>query len=136
MRLRRTTASTSKKGGEKEKKGEALISRQAPGMCFAFHPKVNYFSTTSNYWSVLRYKAGISPAVQWLRFQCPRQEVQIQFLVRELRSHKSRGQKQRRKVSMLIDIVPCKHKTNKLRYQPKVKWHIECRTFTASSFRI
>lgn len=39
MRLRRTTASTSKKGGEKEKKGEALISRQAPGMCFAFHPK-------------------------------------------------------------------------------------------------
>ncbi|KAF3819751.1 hypothetical protein GH733_015260 [Mirounga leonina] len=39
MRLRRTTASSSKKGGEKEKKGEALISRQAPGMCFAFHPK-------------------------------------------------------------------------------------------------
>ena len=44
MRLRRTTASSSKKGGEKEKKGEALISRQAPGMCFAFHPKVNYFN--------------------------------------------------------------------------------------------
>lgn len=44
MRLRRTTASSNKKGGEKEKKGEALISRQAPGMCFAFHPKVNYFS--------------------------------------------------------------------------------------------
>ncbi|XP_045837491.1 dynein axonemal intermediate chain 4 isoform X2 [Meles meles] len=39
MRLRRTTTSNSKKGGEKEKKGEALISRQAPGMCFAFHPK-------------------------------------------------------------------------------------------------
>uniref|UniRef100_A0A8D0UJP9 Dynein axonemal intermediate chain 4 n=1 Tax=Sus scrofa TaxID=9823 RepID=A0A8D0UJP9_PIG len=39
MRLRRTTAGSSKKGGEKEKKGEALISRQAPGMCFAFHPK-------------------------------------------------------------------------------------------------
>ncbi|XP_011367904.1 LOW QUALITY PROTEIN: WD repeat-containing protein 78 [Pteropus vampyrus] len=39
MRLRRTTASSNKKGGEKEKKGEALISRQAPGMCFAFHPK-------------------------------------------------------------------------------------------------
>ncbi|XP_059879510.1 dynein axonemal intermediate chain 4 [Delphinus delphis] len=39
MHLRRTTASSSKKGGEKEKKGEALISRQAPGMCFAFHPK-------------------------------------------------------------------------------------------------
>lgn len=44
MRLRRTTAGSSKKGGEKEKKGEALISRQAPGMCFAFHPKVNYFN--------------------------------------------------------------------------------------------
>ncbi|KAK2499540.1 hypothetical protein MC885_019034 [Smutsia gigantea] len=38
MRLRRTTASSHKRG-EKEKKGEALISRQAPGMCFAFHPK-------------------------------------------------------------------------------------------------
>ncbi|XP_041508841.1 dynein intermediate chain 4, axonemal isoform X2 [Microtus oregoni] len=39
MRLRRTTVTSSKKGTEKEKKGEALISRQAPGMCFAFHPK-------------------------------------------------------------------------------------------------
>uniref|UniRef100_A0A8C4PK86 Dynein axonemal intermediate chain 4 n=1 Tax=Equus asinus TaxID=9793 RepID=A0A8C4PK86_EQUAS len=39
MRLKRTAASSNKKGGEKEKKGEALISRQAPGMCFAFHPK-------------------------------------------------------------------------------------------------
>ncbi|XP_031233848.1 WD repeat-containing protein 78 isoform X2 [Mastomys coucha] len=39
MRLKRTTVTTSKKGAEKEKKGEALISRQAPGMCFAFHPK-------------------------------------------------------------------------------------------------
>ncbi|XP_038191386.1 dynein intermediate chain 4, axonemal isoform X2 [Arvicola amphibius] len=39
MRLRRTAATNSKKGAEKEKKGEALISRQAPGMCFAFHPK-------------------------------------------------------------------------------------------------
>nr|XP_036880164.1 dynein intermediate chain 4, axonemal isoform X4 [Manis javanica] len=38
MQLRRTTASSYKRG-EKEKKGEALISRQAPGMCFAFHPK-------------------------------------------------------------------------------------------------
>lgn len=44
MRLRRTTASSNKKGREREKKGEALISQQAPGMCFAFHPKVNYFS--------------------------------------------------------------------------------------------
>ncbi|XP_062049370.1 dynein axonemal intermediate chain 4 [Lepus europaeus] len=39
MRLRRTTSGSSKRGIEKEKKGEALISRQAPGMCFAFHPK-------------------------------------------------------------------------------------------------
>ncbi|XP_055978177.1 dynein axonemal intermediate chain 4 [Sorex fumeus] len=38
MRLKRTST-ISKKGTEKEKKGEALISRQAPGMCFAFHPK-------------------------------------------------------------------------------------------------
>ncbi|XP_006879896.1 PREDICTED: WD repeat-containing protein 78 [Elephantulus edwardii] len=39
MRLRRTTTSMNKRIGEKEKKSEALISRQAPGMCFAFHPK-------------------------------------------------------------------------------------------------
>nr|XP_012998627.2 WD repeat-containing protein 78 isoform X2 [Cavia porcellus] len=39
MRLKRTTVGSNKKGGEKDKKGEALISRQAPGMCFAFHPK-------------------------------------------------------------------------------------------------
>ncbi|XP_017201696.2 dynein axonemal intermediate chain 4 isoform X3 [Oryctolagus cuniculus] len=39
MRLRRTTSGSNKRGIEKEKKGEALISRQAPGMCFAFHPK-------------------------------------------------------------------------------------------------
>uniref|UniRef100_A0A8C5KHA4 Dynein axonemal intermediate chain 4 n=1 Tax=Jaculus jaculus TaxID=51337 RepID=A0A8C5KHA4_JACJA len=39
IRLRRTTAGSSKKGGEKDKKGEALISRQAPGLCFSFHPK-------------------------------------------------------------------------------------------------
>lgn len=39
MRLKRTTAGSSKKVGDKDQKGEALISRQAPGMCFAFHPK-------------------------------------------------------------------------------------------------
>uniref|UniRef100_A0A2K6KWU5 Dynein axonemal intermediate chain 4 n=1 Tax=Rhinopithecus bieti TaxID=61621 RepID=A0A2K6KWU5_RHIBE len=39
MRLKRTTATSNRKGGEKEKKDEALISRQAPGMCFSFHPK-------------------------------------------------------------------------------------------------
>lgn len=45
MRLKRTSFTTNKKGLEKEKKGEALISRQAPGMCFAFHPKVSYFTS-------------------------------------------------------------------------------------------
>lgn len=44
MRLKRTTTTSNRKGGEKEKKDEALISRQAPGMCFSFHPKVNYFT--------------------------------------------------------------------------------------------
>uniref|UniRef100_A0A6I8N8R2 Dynein axonemal intermediate chain 4 n=1 Tax=Ornithorhynchus anatinus TaxID=9258 RepID=A0A6I8N8R2_ORNAN len=40
MRLKRTAPARIKKSvGEKEKKGEALISRQAPGMCFDFHPK-------------------------------------------------------------------------------------------------
>uniref|UniRef100_A0A2K6CMW9 Dynein axonemal intermediate chain 4 n=1 Tax=Macaca nemestrina TaxID=9545 RepID=A0A2K6CMW9_MACNE len=39
MRLKRTTTTSNRKGGEKEKKDEALISRQAPGMCFSFHPK-------------------------------------------------------------------------------------------------
>lgn len=37
MKLKRT-AGEKKKGGA-EKRTEALISRQAPGMCFAFHPK-------------------------------------------------------------------------------------------------
>ncbi|XP_038608865.1 dynein intermediate chain 4, axonemal isoform X2 [Tachyglossus aculeatus] len=40
MRLKRTAPAKIRKSvGEKEKKGEALISRQAPGMCFDFHPK-------------------------------------------------------------------------------------------------
>ncbi|KAM5148845.1 dynein axonemal intermediate chain 4 [Mantella aurantiaca] len=39
MRLKRTGSDRSKKSaGEKEKKGEAFISRQAPGMCFDFLP--------------------------------------------------------------------------------------------------
>ncbi|XP_018418587.1 PREDICTED: WD repeat-containing protein 78 [Nanorana parkeri] len=39
MKLKRTGSGRSKKSsGEKEKKGEALISRQAPGMCFDFLP--------------------------------------------------------------------------------------------------
>ena len=114
MRLRRTTASTSKKGGEKEKKGEALISRQAPGMCFAFHPKVNYFNTTSNHWSVLRYKTRDFPGSPVVEMSLSNQEVQIQSLVRGLRSHMSRGQKQRQKVIMLINIVPVSRKLTNL----------------------
>ncbi|XP_051868468.1 dynein axonemal intermediate chain 4 isoform X1 [Pristis pectinata] len=40
MRIKRTSVQTSKKvATDKEKKSEASISRQAPGMCFAFHPK-------------------------------------------------------------------------------------------------
>ncbi|XP_028666813.1 dynein axonemal intermediate chain 4 [Erpetoichthys calabaricus] len=40
MKLKRTRGDKSKKPtGEKERKIEALISRQAPGMCFDFHPK-------------------------------------------------------------------------------------------------
>lgn len=39
MRIKRTGVQTSKKVAmDKDKKSEASISRQAPGMCFAFHP--------------------------------------------------------------------------------------------------
>lgn len=40
MKLKRIGSERKKITGEKEKKSEALISRQAPGMCFDFHPKV------------------------------------------------------------------------------------------------
>ncbi|XP_027729899.1 WD repeat-containing protein 78 [Vombatus ursinus] len=39
MKLKRTSMDKQKKENEREKKSEALISRQAPGMCFAFHPR-------------------------------------------------------------------------------------------------
>ncbi|KAM9129256.1 dynein axonemal intermediate chain 4 isoform 2-T2 [Pangshura tecta] len=39
MKLKRTASERKRLTGEKEKKSEALISRQAPGMCFDFHPK-------------------------------------------------------------------------------------------------
>ncbi|XP_072130795.1 dynein axonemal intermediate chain 4 isoform X2 [Mobula birostris] len=40
MRIKRTSVQTAKKIiTDKEKKSEASISRQAPGMCFDFHPK-------------------------------------------------------------------------------------------------
>ncbi|XP_019383970.1 PREDICTED: WD repeat-containing protein 78 [Gavialis gangeticus] len=39
LKLKRIGNERKKITGEKEKKSEALISRQAPGMCFDFHPK-------------------------------------------------------------------------------------------------
>ncbi|XP_078417405.1 dynein axonemal intermediate chain 4 isoform X2 [Cetorhinus maximus] len=40
MRIKQTGMQTSRKmATDKEKKSEASISRQAPGMCFSFHPK-------------------------------------------------------------------------------------------------
>ncbi|XP_067893388.1 dynein axonemal intermediate chain 4 isoform X2 [Heterodontus francisci] len=43
MRIKRTGIQTSRKvTTDKEKKSEASISRQAPGMCFAFHPKKSW----------------------------------------------------------------------------------------------
>ena len=41
MKLKRTrNEKTKTHAGEKERKSEALISRQAPGLCFYFHPLV------------------------------------------------------------------------------------------------
>ncbi|XP_062437541.1 dynein axonemal intermediate chain 4 [Rhea pennata] len=39
MKIKRTESEKKKATGERERKSEALISRQAPGMCFDFHPK-------------------------------------------------------------------------------------------------
>ena len=36
---------------------------------------------------------GTSPVIQWLRLGLPLQEVQVQSLIGELRSHMPRGQK-------------------------------------------
>ncbi|NWI08027.1 WDR78 protein, partial [Crypturellus soui] len=43
MKIKRTVSEKKKTTGEKERKSEALISRQAPGMCFDFHPKDTNF---------------------------------------------------------------------------------------------
>ncbi|XP_075365056.1 dynein axonemal intermediate chain 4 isoform X1 [Mycteria americana] len=43
MKIKRTESEKKKLPGEKERKSEALISRQAPGMCFDFHPKDTNF---------------------------------------------------------------------------------------------
>lgn len=40
MKIKRTESEKRKLPGEKERKREALISQQAAGMCFDFHPKV------------------------------------------------------------------------------------------------
>ncbi|XP_016857842.1 dynein axonemal intermediate chain 4 isoform X7 [Homo sapiens] len=62
MRLKRTTAASNKKGGEKEKKDEALISRQAPGMCFAFHPKGPVYKVT---WNPFCHDVFLSCSADW-----------------------------------------------------------------------
>nr|XP_009687174.1 PREDICTED: WD repeat-containing protein 78 isoform X3 [Struthio camelus australis] len=43
MKIKRTESEKKKLTGEKERRSEALISRQAPGMCFDFHPKDTIF---------------------------------------------------------------------------------------------
>ncbi|XP_075011662.1 dynein axonemal intermediate chain 4 isoform X2 [Calonectris borealis] len=43
MKIKRTESEKKKLPGEKERKSEALISQQAPGMCFDFHPKDTNF---------------------------------------------------------------------------------------------
>ncbi|NXA31560.1 WDR78 protein, partial [Eudromia elegans] len=43
MKIKRSVGEKKKSTGEKERKSEALISRQAPGMCFDFHPKDTNF---------------------------------------------------------------------------------------------
>ncbi|KAM6079204.1 dynein axonemal intermediate chain 4 isoform 2-T2 [Theristicus caerulescens] len=43
MKIKRTESEKKKLPGEKERKREALISRQAAGMCFDFHPKDTNF---------------------------------------------------------------------------------------------
>lgn len=40
MKIKRKEIEKKRLPGEKERKSEALISRQAAGMCFDFHPKV------------------------------------------------------------------------------------------------
>ncbi|XP_078188307.1 dynein axonemal intermediate chain 4 isoform X2 [Callithrix jacchus] len=61
MRLKRTVA-INKKGGEKEKKDEALLSRQAPGMCFAFHPKGPVYKVT---WNPFCHDVFLSCSADW-----------------------------------------------------------------------
>ncbi|NWY52320.1 WDR78 protein, partial [Chionis minor] len=43
MKIKRTESEKKKLPGEKERKSEALISQQAAGMCFDFHPKDTNF---------------------------------------------------------------------------------------------
>ncbi|XP_050757035.1 dynein axonemal intermediate chain 4 [Gymnogyps californianus] len=43
MKIKRTESKKKKLPGEKERKSEALISQQAAGMCFDFHPKDTNF---------------------------------------------------------------------------------------------
>ncbi|XP_067846470.1 dynein axonemal intermediate chain 4 isoform X2 [Heptranchias perlo] len=63
MRIKRTGMHTSKKEtNDKEKKSEASISRQAPGMCFAFHPKGPVYKVT---WSPFSLDTFLSCSADW-----------------------------------------------------------------------
>uniref|UniRef100_UPI00398ECB69 dynein axonemal intermediate chain 4 isoform X3 n=1 Tax=Pristiophorus japonicus TaxID=55135 RepID=UPI00398ECB69 len=63
MRIKRTGLQTSKKvTSDKEKKSEASISRQAPGMCFSFHPKGPVYKVT---WSPFSMETFLSCSADW-----------------------------------------------------------------------
>ena len=50
---------------------------------------------------------GAFPAVQWLRFRLPVQGVQVQSLVRELRSHMLSDVVEKKKKSLMIHTFIC-----------------------------
>ncbi|KAG2461654.1 WDR78 protein, partial [Polypterus senegalus] len=63
MKLKRTRGDKSKKPtGEKDRKIEALISRQAPGMCFDFHPKSPVYKIA---WSPFSPDVFLSCSADW-----------------------------------------------------------------------
>ena len=52
--------------------------------------------------SFQKWKKGGLPWVQWLKLQLPMQEVQVQNLFRELRSHMSRAKKLKHKTEAVL----------------------------------
>ena len=62
-------------------------------------------------------KVGISPVIQWLRHCLPVQELQVQSLVREVRSHMPHGQKT--KTSNRSNILTDSTKTLKMVHHQK-----------------